>query len=93
MPVPSGYGKGGLDYEGCLNGIFFAIEAKAPGETLTKRQRDTALAMLAGGGTVYVISSEEGLDTFRRWVDRCRALSIAIHAANCSLAQQDATQS
>jgi hypothetical protein len=72
MPVPTGFGEPGLDYEGCLNGLFFAIETKAPGGWLTPRQRRTALAILAGGGKVFIISSEEGLEAFKRWVDTQR---------------------
>lgn len=71
MPVPTGYGKSGLDYEGCINGLFFAIEAKAPGEWLTTRQRDTALAILDGGGKVFVISGGDGLRAFAMWVCQC----------------------
>lgn len=68
MPVPSGYGKSGLDYILCINGLFVAIEAKAPGEWLTGRQRETALGILKGGGKVFVISSAEGLAAFDRWM-------------------------
>jgi len=73
MPVASPFGQPGLDYEGCINGLFFAIEAKAPGEWLTPRQRLTARSMLTGGGKVFIISSEEGLEAFKRWVDTLRA--------------------
>lgn len=68
MPVPSGYGKSGLDYILCINGLFVAIEAKAPGEWLTTRQRDTALGILRGRGKVFVISTDEGLEAFKRWM-------------------------
>jgi len=73
MPVPTGYGQPGLDYEGCINGQFFAIEAKAPGEWLTPRQRRTARDMVTGGGKVFIVSSPEGLEAFVRWVDTLRA--------------------
>lgn len=71
MPVPTGYGKSGLDYEGCINGLFFAIDAKRPGKYFTARQRDTALAILAGGGKVFCISGPDGLRAFAAWVCRC----------------------
>ena len=72
MPVPTGYGKSGLDYTLCLWGHFVAIECKAPGEWLTPRQRTRALEILGAGGTVFVISSPEGLQSFADWVTRCR---------------------
>jgi len=73
MPVPGGYGRSGIDYEGCISGLFFGIEAKSPDESadLTPRQRDTCVDILAGGGKVFIISSTEGLGAFMRWVDRC----------------------
>jgi hypothetical protein len=77
MPVPSGYGRSGLDYEGCLCGRFFAIETKAPGQQLTIGQRDTALAMTKAGGQVFIISSEAGLDAFRDWVLKCQKVSAS----------------
>ena len=73
MPVPGGYGKSGLDYEGCVCGLFFAIETKSPDEDadLTQPQRDAALAMWKGGGKVFIISNIEGLNAFKRWVEQC----------------------
>lgn len=84
MPVPTGYGKPGLDYEGCINGRFFAIEAKAPGEWLTPRQRRTTIEILSGGGAVFCVSSSAGVQSFKRWVERCPALDAAT-AASLSL--------
>jgi hypothetical protein len=72
MPVPSGYGKSGLDYTMCIWGHFVAVETKAPGEWLTPRQRTRALEILGAGGTVFVISGPEGLQAFADWVVRCR---------------------
>jgi hypothetical protein len=72
MPVPSGYGKSGLDYTMCLWGHFVAIECKAPGEWLTPRQRSRALEIIAAGGTVFIISGPSGLQAFADWVTRCR---------------------
>jgi|KBSMisStandDraft_5_1062788.scaffolds.fasta_scaffold1800999_2 hypothetical protein len=73
MPVPGGYGKSGLDYEGCIEGFYFAIETKAddPHVNLTPRQRECALDILAGGGKVFIISTAEGLNAFQRWVLTC----------------------
>jgi hypothetical protein len=69
-PVPTGFGKSGLDYTCCISGRFVAIEAKAPGEWLTPRQRTTALGILKAGGKVFVISGPEGLDALKAWVQR-----------------------
>jgi hypothetical protein len=73
MPVPFGYGTSGIDYEGCILGLYFGIEAKSPDNSggLTPRQRDTCLDILAGGGKVFIISDHVGLSAFMRWVERC----------------------
>jgi hypothetical protein len=70
MPVPSGFGKSGLDYNLCMWGLWVTIEAKAPNEWLTPRQRGTARKIYEAGGKVFIISSDEGLDSFKRWVRR-----------------------
>src|SRR5262245_28113125 len=67
-PVQSGYGKRALDYVGCLNGRFFAVETKAPGEKLTQFQRLTCLAMHQSGAAVFIVSTTEGVQAFARWV-------------------------
>jgi len=77
MPVPGGYGKSGIDYEGCVYGFFFGIEAKSPDHNadLTPRQRETILDILAGGGRVFVISTPAGLQVFKNWVEKCSKAS------------------
>ena len=71
MFVPTGYGKRNtLDYTICLCGKFVAIETKAPGEWLTALQREAARTIYRSGGTVFIVSGPEGLDAFKRWVDR-----------------------
>ena len=50
MPVQTGYGATSLDFLGCYNGRFFAIETKAPGGKPTARQRFTMEQMTAAGG-------------------------------------------
>jgi hypothetical protein len=72
MPVLTGYGQPALDFEGCINGLYFCIETKAPGEWLTPRQRQTALNIVGARGKVFIISSDEGLEAFRRWVSSLR---------------------
>jgi hypothetical protein len=71
MSVPQGYGRSGLDYEGCLAGHYFSIETKSPDPEaeLTPRQRAIAKDIVAAGGRVFIISDEEGLQAFKRWVD------------------------
>jgi hypothetical protein len=54
MPVTGGYGAPFLDFVGCYNGRFFAIETKAPGKKPTARQRVNIELVTAGGGRVWV---------------------------------------
>jgi hypothetical protein len=71
MFVPVGYGKRNqLDFTLCLFGKFVAIETKAGANWLTPLQRITCRTILASGGHVFIISGQEGLDAFKRWVDR-----------------------
>jgi penicillin-binding protein-related factor A (putative recombinase) len=73
-PVPFGYDASGLDYEGCIRGFYFAIETKSTEEAgnLTPRQRGTAVAIYKAGGKVFIISCEQGLAAFKRWVEQCK---------------------
>lgn len=64
MPVQNGMGAPGLDWYCCINGWFVAIETKVPGKKLTPRQVLTADAILAAGGSVYVIRDDEDIVTF-----------------------------
>lgn len=52
MPVPSGYGSPTLDFVGCYQGLFIAVETKAPGKEPTARQEATIRTMRAAGGWV-----------------------------------------
>lgn len=56
MPVPGGYGKSGLDFHGCINGMYFAVETKAEGKKPSDRQTQTANKILAAGGAVFWVS-------------------------------------
>jgi hypothetical protein len=58
-PVPGGYGKATLDFIGCINGWYFAIETKAPGEKPTPRQLLTIKEMNDAGAVVFVIDGQE----------------------------------
>ena len=70
-PVPTGYGKRNtLDFHLCLAGHFIAIETKAPGEWLTPMQRQTCRTFYRAGATVWIVSTPEGIDAFRRWIEK-----------------------
>lgn len=79
MPVPAGYGKPHLDYIGCFFGLFFAIEAKAPGvKKPTPRQEGTMEDIdLARGVTFFINGTNNGLDLLREWLRDVRRLSTA----------------
>lgn len=68
MPVLSGMGKPTLDFVGCHNGYFLAIETKAEGGKPTPRQEITIAEMRAAGAQVFVISGTNGLDSLERWL-------------------------
>lgn len=68
MPVQMGYGAPSLDFIGCHEGRFFAIETKAPGKKLTERQRKTAQDMMRAGGAVFVVEGPDTLRLFEHWL-------------------------
>jgi hypothetical protein len=61
MPVQNGLGAPSLDFICCINGLYFAIETKAPGGKPTPRQEDTIGAIRATGGKVFVIDGDTSL--------------------------------
>lgn len=73
MSVPTGFGRSGLDYEGCWAGRYFTIEAKSPDKdaNLTPREREIGLDVLSAQGKVFVISGPDGLEAFKRWAQSC----------------------
>lgn len=66
-PVPTGFGKSGLDYMGCHEGRFFAIEAKAPGKKPTPRQELTMQAIRDAGGAACWTDGD--LSEIERWLN------------------------
>lgn len=54
MPVQNGMGAPTLDFVICIDGKFWAIEAKAPGKHTTPRQEETIRAITAAGGHVML---------------------------------------
>jgi len=70
MPVPSGFGKQGLDYIGCFRGHFFAIETKAPGGKPTPRQYLTMRLMEKAGAKVFV--TDGPLEEIEQWLNEIK---------------------
>lgn len=69
MFVPVGYGKRNtLDYTICYAGRWASIETKRPDEDLTPLQKLTVRSVIRSGGEVFIVSGEEGLDAFKKWV-------------------------
>jgi penicillin-binding protein-related factor A (putative recombinase) len=70
MPVQNGMGQPTLDFVGCYEGLFFAIETKAPKKKMTPRQLLTQRKMEDAGGKVFMVDSTEGgtLDILIRWL-------------------------
>jgi len=73
-PVQGGYGSPILDCIGCLDGFYFAVETKRPGEVPTALQDITAAQIRAAGGLVFVVDSlEKARDLFSDRLPRHRA--------------------
>lgn len=60
MPVQSGFGAASLDFLGCHQGRFFAVETKAPGKHLTARQEliQQMIEAVGSEGIVFVIGEQ-----------------------------------
>ena len=57
MPIGTGYGNSGVpDFLCCLNGKFFAIEAKAGKGTTTALQEKNLKAIIESGGDAWVVN-------------------------------------
>lgn len=59
MPVQNGMGSPSLDFICCANGLYLAIETKAPGGKPTPRQVITMHSIKEAGGTVMVIDGSD----------------------------------
>lgn len=59
MPVQNGMGSPSLDFICCANGLYLAIETKAPGGKPTPRQVTTMHSIKEAGGTVMVIDGSD----------------------------------
>ncbi len=69
MPVQNGMGSPSLDFIGCHQGRFFAVEAKAGRKQPTARQKLTAASMEAAGARTFVINEVEGLPELEDWLN------------------------
>jgi hypothetical protein len=78
MPVPAGYGKRTLDYLGCINGEFFAIEAKRPGGKPTSLQSGTIEDICNAGGAAFVVHNDDTLADLKSWLDAMASGEINI---------------
>jgi hypothetical protein len=59
MPVQYGMGAPSVDFLFCIDGIFVAVETKAPDKQLTSRQFATLTQIRKAGGLAYLVRSEE----------------------------------
>ncbi len=64
-PVPAGYGESHLDYVGCIAGLFFCIETKAPGKKPTPRQMERIRRVEQAGGVCFIIDGTEATTTYQ----------------------------
>ena len=73
-PVQTGYGSACLDCHGSHQGMYFAVETKAPGATLTPRQQVTVEEIEESGGRVFVVGEAlingtySGMEGLEEWL-------------------------
>jgi hypothetical protein len=70
--VPYGYGPSTVDYIVCHYGVFIGIEAKAPGEKPTDRQRQILGQIERAGGAAFVIDSIEKSHKLRVYLEQVK---------------------
>lgn len=68
-PVQNGMGAPSLDFVGCHNGRFFAVETKAGSGLMTPRQETTAAEMRAAKGTVFLVNLHTGMQELEDWLN------------------------
>ncbi len=68
MPVQNGMGKPTLDYVGCHNGRFFAVETKAGNKQPTPRQQQTIKAIQLAKGPAFVVNEVSGWAELETWL-------------------------
>jgi hypothetical protein len=75
-PVQMGMGEPCLDCHGCYDGLYFAVETKAPGKRPTLRQQLTINRIRAAGGLVFIVDSvEQARDLFNDYFKSDREAS------------------
>ncbi len=67
-PVQNGMGDPSLDFVCCHKGRYFAVETKAAGKVLTRRQEVTAADINIAGGVVFVVDGDHGLTALEHWL-------------------------
>ena len=76
MPVMNGMGAPTLDFIVCCNGVFLAVETKAPGKKPTPRQQITITDMKRAGASVFVVSNDEELAALGERLGECCAATL-----------------
>ena len=69
MPVVGPYGKRTLDFVGCYEGMFFAIETKRGELGMTPKQAEIAKEMREAGAYVLLVNEVVGLESLRMWLE------------------------
>lgn len=67
-PVQNGMGSPSLDFVGCINKLYFAIETKAGNKQPTPRQETTIKEMQAVGAKVFVVNEFTGIQDLEAWL-------------------------
>lgn len=67
-PVQNGMGAPSLDFIGCINGQYFAIETKAASKQPTPRQAMTMQQIADAGGKTFLVNEIEGLEQLDAWL-------------------------
>ena len=70
MPVQNGMGSPTLDFIGCHEGRFFAVETKSLGKKPTLRQQATIIEMQKAKGPAFVVDGIESLAVLEEWLKR-----------------------
>lgn len=74
-PVQNGMGKPSLDFVGCHRGRYFAVETKADGKKMTKRQELTAEEITAAEGVVFEVVGVSGTAALLHWLT-CNQMEV-----------------
>lgn len=67
-PVQNGMGSPTLDFVGCSNSLYYAIETKADNKQPTPRQESTIAEMRKSGAKVFVVNMFTGIQELEDWL-------------------------